>query len=381
MASESQLVVLVDDDIEVTEALAVGLEREGRTVVTCNDLESAELIIDRMHPSHVVADVRLSGPFGFEGLDLVRHVKRDAPSTRIILISGNGAEDLQLEASQRGAVAFLQKPFRVEELDATLDLISCTATSAAAANVPVIRVPLLEEVLISDQLRPLFQPIVTLGGERTIAGFESLARFRMDTPLRNPDLLFLYAARKHRTADLEFACIGKTMEQARLLPADTSIFLNVHPEALATAALFRKTLVARAKAMGIALSRVVLEITEQGTLARAPAALETIDELRSLGVRFAFDDLGVAYSHLPLIGDVRPSFLKISQEFGTAFEKDSTRTKIVMNLLSLAQDFDCDLIVEGIEHESTARAARDLGIPFGQGFLFARPADASTFAG
>src|SRR2546427_12912203 len=97
---ESQLVLLLDDDLTITEALAAGLERDGRTVITCNDVESAELMVERMRPSHVVADIRLSGPFGYEGLDFIRYVKRHTPESRIILISGDGNEALQLEASQ-----------------------------------------------------------------------------------------------------------------------------------------------------------------------------------------------------------------------------------------------------------------------------------------
>ena len=91
------------------------------------------------------------------------------------------------------------------------------------------------------------------------------------------------------------------------------------------------------------------------------------------------DDLGVAYSHLPMIDRVGPSFLKVSQDFGTGFENDSTKRKIVQNQLSLANDFGCELILEGIEDLPTARAAQDLQIPLGQGFLFGRPLDASQY--
>jgi EAL domain-containing protein (putative c-di-GMP-specific phosphodiesterase class I) len=101
--------------------------------------------------------------------------------------------------------------------------------------------------------------------------------------------------------------------------------------------------------------------------------------LKKEGVRFAFDDVGIAYSHLPYLDSVRPSFLKISQEFGTGFEADPTKTKIVRNLLSLATDFECDLVLEGIETADTAITAADLGIKYGQGYYFARPAEASTF--
>ena len=127
------------------------------------------------------------------------------------------------------------------------------------------------------------------------------------------------------------------------------------------------------------MHRIVLEITEQASLNDRPAALDTIAGLRELGLRFAFDDFGVAHSHLPLIGAIKPAFLKISQDFGTDFENDPTRTKIILNVLSLARDFDSALILEGIERESTARAAADLGIPLGQGYLFGRPDDAAVY--
>src|SRR5687768_14497129 len=116
---ESQLILLVDDDVTITEGLATALEREGRTIITCNDVESAQLIVARMHPSHIVSDVRLSGPFGFEGLDFIRYAKRHSPESRVILITGDAPEALQLEASERGAVGFLQKPFDPSALEAT----------------------------------------------------------------------------------------------------------------------------------------------------------------------------------------------------------------------------------------------------------------------
>ena len=377
---ESQLILILDDDETVTEGLAAGLEREGRTLITCNDVESAELIVEHMHPSHIVADVCISGPFGYEGLDFIRFAKQHAPESRIILISGNAPEALQREASERGAVAFLQKPFEVRALDATIDMLVCSGISASGGSDRVIRMTLLDDIVRSDALRPQFQPVMRLGvQDATAFGYESLTRFRTDSPLRDPDMLFKYASRKHRVVELELACIARALHDGAPLAQKALLFLNVHPDVFASGASFRDTIVSQAHQAGVALDRLVLEITEQGSLARTPAVLKTITDLRAKGIRFAFDDVGVAYSHLPLMDEVRPSFLKVSQHFGTAFEKDPTRMKIVMNLLSLANDFSCALILEGIEDESTAMMAAHLGIPLGQGYFFGRPADPSTF--
>ncbi|MGZ8832491.1 MAG: EAL domain-containing protein, partial [Thermoanaerobaculia bacterium] len=295
------------------------------------------------------------------------------------LISGDAPESLQLEASERGAVAFLQKPFEVRELDATLDMMTCSALSSTGDYGPVIRMPLLDDILSSGNLHSFFQPIVTLGSRTSVFGYESLARFRSESPMRNPDMLFKYAGRKKRIAELEFACIGAALREGAGLASTGLLFLNIHPDVFISGTGLRNALVSHSETAGVSRDRVVLEITEQSTLSGAPAVLATISELRKLGFRFAFDDIGVAASHLPLIDHVRPSFLKISQDFGTAFEADSTRTKIVTNLLSLARDFDCQLILEGIEHQATADAAAALGIPLGQGYFFGHPADASTF--
>lgn len=376
LPGESQLVLIVDDDEMITEGLAAGLEREGRTLITCNDIESAELMVERMYPSHIVADIRFSGPFAYEGLDFVRFAKAHAPETRVILISGDAPEALQLEASERGAVAFLKKPFEVSELDGMLNLLRCSATSALGSDARVIRLAPLDEIIRSDQLRPMFQPIVRLDGTPSIFGYEALARYRTDSFLRDPSLLFNYAARKKRVVEFELECMSRALRDGAELSRKGLLFLNVHPAAFASVD-FHESVASRARGAGVDPARIVLEITEQGSLDNKPAVIKNIVALRELGVRFAFDDLGMAYSHLPMMDAVRPSFLKVSQDFGTSFEKDPTRTKIVMNILSLARDFESDLILEGIEEESTALMANHLSIPLGQGFYFARPSEAS----
>lgn len=379
-ALESQLVLLLDDDRMITEGLATALERERRTIVTCNDIESAQIMIERIKPSHVISDIHISGPFGFEGLDFIAYTKKHSPEARIILISGNATEDVQLEGAERGAVAFLQKPFEVQELDALLNMMNASALSIAADEARVIRMPLLDEILKSPHLNPFFQPMVALNDHWRVFGFESLARYREpQSPFRNPEVLFRYAGQKRRIADLECVCVRNSLVVGSRLPADALVFVNIHPEAFEAGDRLCDTIAETAEQAQIRLQRIILEVTEQGSLNDGRELTKTIHRIHDLGVRFAFDDLGIAYSHLPLIDKFQPSFLKVSQHFGTGFEKDETKRKIIANLLSLAHDFDAALILEGVETEATARAAAGLGIPFGQGFYFGYPADVATF--
>ena len=360
--------LIVDDEPVIGIGLAAALECEGRRIVVCRDLESAQIILENEPVTDILTDVKLSGSFRFEGLDFITEVIRVSPATRVILMTGHASDELVAEAERRGADAVLSKPF---EIDSLLPLL----TAPSDATPPSLTmVPTLDEVIGSGQLRPAFQPIVSLA-DGTTHGVESLARYRGGEPFVRPDLLFAYATRKNGVAALEAACIEATMRAVPSLPLSPLIFMNVHPAALEGLGVVI-ALESNAHRFGVDLGRVVLEITEQQEVKQTSALFETIEHLRTLGVRFAFDDVGVAYSHLPLIERIRPEYLKISQLFGTRFEADPTLTKIVRNLVALAAEFSCAIIIEGVEDDSTANAARELGIAYGQGWLFGRPVDA-----
>jgi EAL domain-containing protein (putative c-di-GMP-specific phosphodiesterase class I)/ActR/RegA family two-component response regulator len=360
--------LIVDDDPDLGFGLASALECDGRRIIVCRDLESAQIILEIEPVTDIVTDVKLSGPFRFEGLDFIVEVQRVAPAAHVIVMTGHVTDELEAEAQRRGADAVLSKPFAVSELEPLLTIPTGDRPSS------LVLVPTIDEILGGGDLRPRFQPIVSLDDE-VVRGVESLARYRGHGPFARPDLLFTYAAHRNDVARLEAACIAATMHEAVTFPESLTLFMNIHPAALDDMGVVL-ALESSARKSGIDLSRVVIEITEQQEIRQHPALFEGIERLRDLGCRFAFDDVGVAYSHLPLIERIRPAYLKISQLFGTLFEADPTRTKIVRNLVALAAEFSCAIIIEGVEDRSTADAAREMGITFGQGYLFGRAEDA-----
>ena len=232
----------------------------------------------------------------------------------------------------------------------------------------IVRVPLPETVISDRRLVTAFQPIVTLKDESPF-GFEALAR--IDGGL-GPELYFNYAEKKRRLADLDLLCLQMSLEAAvaRVLPGN--VFINLHPRVVGSPSLV-EVVTWRAETLRFPYERLVLELTEQSAIPDTKEALANIAILQEKGVRFAFDDVGVAYSHLALIEQVRPSFLKISQHFGGDFEKDPTKVKIIRNIRSLAADFGAAVILEGIETSETAERAREMGIELGQGYWYGRP--------
>ena len=105
------------------------------------------------------------------------------------------------------------------------------------------------------------------------------------------------------------------------------------------------------------------------------AALANVEALRDAGALFALDDFGSGYTHMRWLHDIRPHFIKIAQPLVVDFESVPWRRSVVQDIQSFAKDIGCAVIAEGIESAATAAAAaRELGIEFGQGYYFGRPA-------
>jgi EAL domain-containing protein (putative c-di-GMP-specific phosphodiesterase class I) len=357
--------LIVDDDPHVSHAMASALHRPGRRIIVCNDAESAQLVLENTPVDALVADMKLSGPFRFEGIDLLEHARRNAPAARLIGMSGSSIDGLGSYVEKAGG-SFFSKPFDTDLLEEIIPLGELSQSPP-----PICFVPTLRQIIADDMIVPIFQRIVTLSSGETRA-VEALARLCPGSEIPDITVLFRYAERKQQTAELNLACLERALLTASLLPPEQLLFLNVDPYIFANGEPLQRTIFKAAAAAGIALGRVVLELTEQHSFPETDEAFETVEVLRAAGIRFAFDDLGVAYSHLPLVDRLRPSFFKISQQLGTGFEDDPTRMKIVRNLMALAADFECEVILEGIETEATASAARSGGITLGQGFLFDR---------
>lgn len=361
--------LLIDDDAGVRAGIGAALQSIGHSVVTCADIESAQVLIESTCFEAIVADVRLSGPFAFEGLDLLRHAAEVSPSARVVLMTGAGSPEMRAEAISRGAAGFLAKPFALTDLE---DALATVPSSPGTAT--LVHVPLLDDLVAG--MVPVFHPIVEPADGR-IVGYEALTRIATASPLNNPETFFRYADRKRRLHEVELRAIGLALEHGQPLTHEADLFLNIHPHTLSRHVPFAAAVLRAAGRHRVDPHRMVFEITEQGGIDDMDICMSNIATLQREGVRFAFDDVGIAHSHLLHAGRIQPAFLKVSQEFGTGFESDEHKGRIVRSLMALAHDLGCKLILEGVETLETAHAGMSIGIDLLQGFLFGRPVAAA----
>lgn len=115
----SEPILLVDDEAELRSALREALEGDGYKVDEADGTPAALAQISRKHYPVIITDLHMPG--GPSGLDLIASVKARDPRALCIVITGFATLGASIEALKRGAYDFLQKPFKLEELEAVLD--------------------------------------------------------------------------------------------------------------------------------------------------------------------------------------------------------------------------------------------------------------------
>ena len=107
------IVFVVDDDLSVREGVESLLRSVGLRVETFRTAQDFSRHSRPDAPACVVLDVRLPG---LSGLDLQRELMRAGAPIPIIFITGHGDVPMSVQAMKAGAVEFLTKPFREQEL-------------------------------------------------------------------------------------------------------------------------------------------------------------------------------------------------------------------------------------------------------------------------
>ncbi len=131
--AEQPLVIIVDDDAAVREALSELILSAGFRPV-CFASTRELLHADVLHkPGCLILDVRMPGA---SGLDLQNHLAQNGNPKPIIFLTGHGDIPMTVQAMKAGAVDFLTKPVRDQTLlDAVVAAIAMDASRRAKAEV------------------------------------------------------------------------------------------------------------------------------------------------------------------------------------------------------------------------------------------------------
>jgi diguanylate cyclase (GGDEF)-like protein/PAS domain S-box-containing protein len=234
----------------------------------------------------------------------------------------------------------------------------------------------LESAIDNDELRVLFQPIISLGSSE-IVGVEALVRWE------HPKLGLLSPSEFIPIAE-ESALINLlgqwVMEQACAHAAawnngDRSLYVSVNVSARQLREVgFAAEIQAALDASGLDPNLLMLELTES-VLIDEVAGQNLVDKVAPLGVGIAIDDFGTGYSSLAYLQRFPVNVVKIDRSFVSRLNEEGMRA-VVKSMAAISAVMGYTSIAEGVETLEEAEDLVGLDYGFAQGFLYSHPVGA-----
>jgi EAL domain-containing protein (putative c-di-GMP-specific phosphodiesterase class I) len=230
----------------------------------------------------------------------------------------------------------------------------------------------LVDMLRSNRLTSVFQPIVRADEPTNVFGHEALVRgIGYDGHTVSPASLFDAARGCGMLTELDCAASRSAIRAAATRDDQGQLFLNFSPEALRDGVeALAPTIVAIDEA-SILRERVVFEVmdAEEATDMRHLRSL--VDSVRDAGFRVALDDIGCADLSRRLVHEVRPDFVKLDMQRVRRLR--ASHLGDAERLLDLAQQLKIETIAEGVETRQELAWNRERGARYVQGYFIARP--------
>ena len=123
---------------------------------------------------------------------------------------------------------------------------------------------------------------------------------------------------------------------------------------------------------GVKPKNIELEVTESVVMDELETVINTLRELKELGMEVAIDDFGTGFSSLSYIQSLPLDRLKIDRAFIKGLPNDDTGA-IAALVISLGAKLGLKTIAEGVETQEQAQFLKNLGCDEVQGFMYAKP--------
>ncbi|HEY0827994.1 MAG TPA: bifunctional diguanylate cyclase/phosphodiesterase [Bacilli bacterium] len=130
---------------------------------------------------------------------------------------------------------------------------------------------------------------------------------------------------------------------------------------------------------GLDPSLLCLEITEGVAMKNVSYIVETLNEIKQLGVKISIDDFGTGYSSLSYLKRFRVHTLKIDQSFVNDVTSDEDNAAIVTALIGMSHQLKIKSLAEGVETLEQLEFLKSRGCNQIQGYLFSKPLPAAEF--
>jgi EAL domain-containing protein (putative c-di-GMP-specific phosphodiesterase class I) len=233
-----------------------------------------------------------------------------------------------------------------------------------------------------SQLELYFQPIYSIQSQETI-GFEILLRDNANSENHHSPAKVLEKFDKQDEIHIiDLIIIEKALQQLQNWGKEgvnvDFVSINVNAKTLSSKsaiAVFENLL---SEYDGYNY-KIVLEITETNPLKNLSHIQNTMDLLRSYGIRFAVDDFGTGYSQLQYLHQLKWNIIKIDKWYTQHYVSSQQIRSVTKFIVNLAHELGFKVVLEGVEDTDQLHIAQVLSVDFIQGYYCGYPQPASYY--
>ncbi|MDO4204652.1 MAG: bifunctional diguanylate cyclase/phosphodiesterase [Selenomonadaceae bacterium] len=120
-----------------------------------------------------------------------------------------------------------------------------------------------------------------------------------------------------------------------------------------------------------------LEITEYSMIENVDKVVETLNELKAMGVEIAMDDFGSGYASLSWLAKMPIDLLKLDKSLVDDIAGSPKNTEFVNLIIAMGHLLGANVVAEGVEHETQKEILKEKECNYIQGFLWSKPLEYS----
>jgi diguanylate cyclase (GGDEF)-like protein/PAS domain S-box-containing protein len=233
----------------------------------------------------------------------------------------------------------------------------------------------IRRAMEQGQLCLHYQPLVQLQTGQ-VSGMEALIRWRHPQHGLIPPAEFIPAAEQGELIrSITLWALKAALRQCQAwLEAghDLTVAVNLSVRNLYDARLADQ-IAELLDAVGVAASRLMLEITESFIMADPARARDILKRLWTMGIRLAIDDFGTGYSSLGYLKRLPVQAIKIDKTFVRGLMRDRHDAAIVRATIDLGHHLGLTVVAEGVEDQQTWHGLVALGCDEAQGYYISPP--------
>jgi diguanylate cyclase (GGDEF)-like protein len=215
-------------------------------------------------------------------------------------------------------------------------------------------------------LRTLFHPIFHLREQR-IAAYEILSRGPRGF-FELPQDFFRFCFDANILTQVDLQCLRLGVRAAEEMDDKVRFHVNLYPSTLLATPVDR--------ILGFFpsdTSRYCIEISEEQILSDPTTLVGPVAALKAAGLQVAIDDVGFGRSWLESLLLLEPDLVKIDKRTVAGIARNPSMLRALKRLIKVSLALDAEIVAEGVECVEDFAALVELGVTYGQGFLWGGP--------